>query len=282
MDRRYGLLLSNHSRDIESYNEKMNKRDEEQIPYIVIVIDELADLMMQYGKEIEGAIVRLAQMARATGIHLVISTQRPSVEVITGLIKANITCRVAFQVASQIDSRTILDGQGAEKLLGHGDMLYLAPDNSKPVRLQGAFLNENEVNRVVDFIHQQDVGMEVDESLEQTLQEKNGNGKNNGPVGSVFTGGINLEDYDKGEEDEKYEEALAVVKQFNKASASLFQRRLGVGYARAAKLLDMLEERGVIGPADGAKPRELFFSEHEMKPGGKPVIDNGILDEDNY
>jgi len=281
MDRRYGLLLGNHSRDIESYNEKMKKNEDESLPYIVIVIDELADLMMQYGKEIEGAIVRLAQMARATGIHLVISTQRPSVEVITGLIKANITCRIAFQVASQIDSRTILDGQGAEKLLGHGDMLYLAPDNSKPVRLQGAFLNENEVNDVVDFIHKQDVGMEVDESLAQTL-EKNGSGKHEGPVNSTFTKGINLDDFGGDEDDEKYEEALVVVKQFNKASASLLQRRLGVGYARAAKLLDMLEERGIIGPADGAKPRELFFSVHEMQPGDKPVIDNGILDEDNY
>jgi len=282
MDRRYGLLLGNHSRDIESYNEKMRKKDDESLPYIVIVIDELADLMMQYGKEIEGAIVRLAQMARATGIHLVISTQRPSVEVITGLIKANITCRIAFQVASQIDSRTILDGQGAEKLLGHGDMLYLAPDNSKPVRLQGAFLTENEVNRVVDFIHQQDVGMETDTSLEQTLQGQSGN--NAGPVNSTFTKGINLEDYDKGDEDEKYDEALATVKQFGKASASLLQRRLGVGYARAAKLLDMLEERGVIGPADGAKAREIFMSTHELEPGAKPIIDNGILDndEENY
>ena len=279
MDRRYGLLLGNHSRDIDSYNEKMNKSGSEILPYITIFIDELADLMMQYGKEIEGAIVRLAQMARATGIHLVISTQRPSVEVITGLIKANITCRVAFQVASQIDSRTILDGQGAEKLLGHGDMLYLAPDNSKPVRLQGAFLNENEVNRVVDFIHQQDVSMDTDTSLEQTLKEQNG--KNSGPVDSIFTKGINLDDFTKGEEeDEKYDEALAVVKQFGKASASLFQRRLGVGYARAAKLLDMLEERGIIGPSDGAKAREIFMSNHELELGAKPVIDNGILDND--
>ena len=175
MDRRYNLLLSNQSRDVVSYNEKILKNRNEQekgvLPYIVIVIDELADLMMQYGKDIEAAIVRLAQMARATGIHLIISTQRPSVEVITGLIKANITSRVAFQVASQIDSRTILDCQGAEKLLGHGDLLYLAPETSKPKRLQGAFVSEEEVSRVVSFIRNEDIDISPDVSLENSLKE---------------------------------------------------------------------------------------------------------------
>lgn len=255
MERRYGLLLANHSRDIESYNEKISKKDIDVLPYIVIIIDELADLMMQYSKEVEGAIVRLAQMSRATGIHLIISTQRPSVEVITGLIKANITSRIAFQVASQVDSRTILDSQGAEKLLGHGDMLYLAADTSKPVRLQGAFLTENEVNRVTNFIRKQDVNMESNMMLETTLEGQNIS--NN--IASV-PNNINLDEYAYSEEDEKYEEALEVIKQFKKASASLLQRRLGIGYARAAKLLDMLEEKGIIGPADGAKPREVFLS----------------------
>ena len=259
MERRYGLLLANHSRDIESYNEKISKKDVDVLPYIIIIIDELADLMMQYGKEVEGAIVRLAQMSRATGIHLVISTQRPSVEVITGLIKANITSRIAFQVASQVDSRTILDSQGAEKLLGHGDMLYLAADTSKPVRLQGAFLTENEVNRVTNFIRKQDVNIESNFGLETTLkgQEILNNRAPN-------QDGINLDEYAYGEEDEKYEEALEVIKQFGKASASLLQRRLGIGYARAAKLLDILEEKGIIGPADGAKPREVFLSNSQV------------------
>ncbi len=259
MERRYGLLLANHSRDIESYNEKISKKDVDVLPYIIIIIDELADLMMQYGKEVEGAIVRLAQMSRATGIHLVISTQRPSVEVITGLIKANITSRIAFQVASQVDSRTILDSQGAEKLLGHGDMLYLAADTSKPVRLQGAFLTENEVNRVTNFIRKQDVNIESNFGLETTLkgQEILNNKAPN-------QDSINLDEYAYGEEDEKYEEALEVIKQFGKASASLLQRRLGIGYARAAKLLDILEEKGIIGPADGAKPREVFLSNSQV------------------
>ncbi len=257
MDRRYNLLLSNQSRDVVSYNEKILKNRNEQekgvLPYIVIVIDELADLMMQYGKDIEAAIVRLAQMARATGIHLIISTQRPSVEVITGLIKANITSRVAFQVASQIDSRTILDCQGAEKLLGHGDLLYLAPETSKPKRLQGAFVSEEEVSRVVSFIRNEDIDISPDVSLENSLKE-NKNSDN--------ASAIDLEEYSE-EEDPLYDEALDVIKHFRKASASLLQRRLKIGYARAARLLDMLEERGVIGPVDGAKPREVYLPESE-------------------
>ncbi|OGG41283.1 hypothetical protein A3A21_03965 [Candidatus Jorgensenbacteria bacterium RIFCSPLOWO2_01_FULL_45_25b] len=255
MERRYQILMEAGSRDIKSYNNKI----EEKLPYIVIVIDELADLMVSYGKEVEGSIIRLAQMARATGIHLVVSTQRPSVEVITGLIKANIPSRIALQVASQVDSRTILDSAGAEKLLGNGDLLFTSAELSKPRRVQGSFISEEELKKVITFIkknnrsapEEKEEAEEAEETIE-TLGEKGGTG----------LGNIDFKSFNKApdEDDDKlYEEALEIARQAGKISASFLQRRLRVGYARAARLLDMMEERGVIGQADGAKPREVFM-----------------------
>ncbi len=248
MDRRYDSLSKSASKDIFSYNTKMVDRDEPIMPVIVIVIDELADLMASYGRDVEAAIVRLAQMSRAVGIHLILSTQRPSVEVITGLIKANITSRIALQVASQIDSRTILDMAGAEKLLGKGDMLFLAGDVAKPRRLQGAMITEKEVKDVTKFLKAQAENMEVGEEDDLKVDFN----ANTNSVGG-FTGGA-----DDGVDDDLYGEAKETVVLAGKASASLLQRRLRVGYARAARLLDILEEKGVIGPGDGAKPREVY------------------------
>ncbi|MSR73579.1 MAG: DNA translocase FtsK [Candidatus Pacebacteria bacterium] len=256
MERRYETLLKAGCRDITGYNAK-NK--DTQMPFLVIVVDELADLMVAYGKDIETAIVRLAQMARATGIHLMVATQRPSVEVITGLIKANIPCRIALQVASQIDSRTILDSAGAEKLLGGGDMLVLSSEFSKPKRLQGAFVTEAEIHSVVDFIKEHNQPKTTDTPI---VLDLNGN-----PVPTTADliakpAGIpdlSFEDLDSDEDDELYDEAVETVKQAQKASASLLQRRLKVGYARAARLLDLMEAKGIIGAGDGAKPREVFL-----------------------
>jgi DNA segregation ATPase FtsK/SpoIIIE, S-DNA-T family len=250
MDRRYGMLESAGNRDIKSYNTAHKK---EPLPYVAIVIDELADLMAAYGREIEGSIVRLAQMARATGIHLVVATQRPSVEVITGLIKANITSRVALQVASQIDSRTILDSAGAEKLLGGGDMLFSTAELSKPRRIQGAFVGEEEIRAVADFIR--DKNEELD-TAEVEFPEKGGESKD---LFEAFA----AENSGEEDEDEMFDEAVSLVRQAQKASASLLQRRLKVGYARAARLLDIMESRGIIGPGEGAKPREVFITNEE-------------------
>lgn len=253
MERRFEILSEASTRDIIAYNERRGK-DTPPMPYIVIIVDELADLMASHGREVEASIVRLAQMARAVGIHLILATQRPSVEVITGLIKANITTRIAFQVASQIDSRTILDTSGAEKLLGKGDMLFLSADASKPRRLQGAFVSDMEVRRMVDYLK---------ESGEPEYEEQvtDGPAKKGGGFGGV--GG----DAD----DDLLEDAKEVVIQAGKASASLLQRRLRVGYARAARLLDLLEDQGAIGPADGAKPRDVLLRNDEKdfgEPGG--------------
>ncbi len=258
MDRRYDQLSRVGSKDMFSYNAKMTDNGEPIMPAIVIVIDELADLMAAYGRDVEAAIVRLAQMSRAVGIHLILSTQRPSVEVITGLIKANITSRIALAVPSQIDSRTILDMPGAEKLLGKGDMLFLSGDTAKPRRVQGALVTENEVHDVVKFIKVQGDALEV--SNEQSLQVDF-----NAPISRL--GG----DGDNDTEDDMYPDAKLVVMEAGKASASLLQRRLRVGYARAARLLDILEDRGIIGPGDGAKPREVY-----LKPEAREIEHGGI------
>ncbi len=243
MERRYEVLLAAGTRDIHSYRKK---KPNDNMPFIVIVIDELADIMSLYPRELEASIVRLAQMSRAVGIHLVVSTQRPSVDVITGLIKANIPTRIAFQVASQIDSRTILDMAGAEKLLGNGDMLYLSTDSAKPRRIQGSFVSEEEVQRVVDY-------------LKNEYEDFDSNEINvGGEMQQVTMFEENTEDDPDGDHDDLYEEARALVIEVQKASSSYLQRRLRVGYARAARLLDMLEERGVVGPPDGSKPREVF------------------------
>lgn len=241
MERRYKLVAEAGKRNIAEYNEK----NELALPYIIIVVDELADLMAVAKQDVEAAIVRLAQMARAVGIHLVLATQRPSTEVITGLIKANITARVAFKVPSQIDSRTILDAAGAEKLLGRGDMLYSSAESTKPRRIQGALIVEKEVHKVVDFFKQQTGAVIYNEEIVEKQ-------KRSSSVPGMSGGGGD----DNG--DELFEEAKAEVMRAGKASASLLQRRLRVGYARAARLLDILEEHGIVGPAEGAKPREVY------------------------
>ncbi|OGM94784.1 hypothetical protein A2524_02225 [Candidatus Wolfebacteria bacterium RIFOXYD12_FULL_48_21] len=248
MDRRYEIFERAGSRDLASYNKK---NPGEVLPYIVIIVDELADLMSTYGKEVEGSIVRLAQMARATGIHLILSTQRPSVEVVTGLIKANIPARIALQVASQIDSRTILDMSGAEKLLGGGDMLVAAGD--KPKRIQGAFVSEEEIQKVAQYIRDQNKdigGEEISFDAKPASSEQAGEG-----MFDAFSGNDS--------EDELLEQAIEVVVQAEKASASLLQRRLKVGYARAARLLDIMEEKGIVGPSKGANPREVYIKQGE-------------------
>ena len=221
------------------------------MPYIIIVIDELADIMQSYPRELESAIVRLAQMSRAVGIHLILSTQRPSVNVITGLIKANIPTRIALQVASQIDSRTILDTGGAEKLLGAGDMLYLGSEMSKPVRLQSPFVSETEVKKVVKYL--------VDAYRDEIIDGINFTENNEKNI--VFESLMENENTD--DEDDLYEAAKEEVLKVGKASTSYIQRKLRVGYSRAARLIDILEERGVIGPADGSKARSIIGMENE-------------------
>jgi S-DNA-T family DNA segregation ATPase FtsK/SpoIIIE len=258
MDHRYDILLQKKARDILAYNKICRERKEPLLPYLVVVVDELADLMATYPREIEGAIVRLAQMARATGIHLVLSTQRPSVEVVTGLIKANITSRIALQVASQIDSRTILDNAGAEKLLGSGDLLFISGELSKPKRIQGAFLSDKEVKGVIAFIKENnDADADVVAFETPAAQQK----ENKLGIADMNTAFEQFSEAGAGDDDDDlYDEAVEVVKAAQKASASLLQRRLSVGYARAARLLDIMEERGVIGPGDGAKPREVYVA----------------------
>jgi len=262
MDRRYDILEAESVRDVESYHEnvfgknpkKMEKNsdgveveiDADRMPYIVIFIDELADIMSSYPRELESAIVRLAQMSRAVGIHLILSTQRPEVNVITGLIKANIPARVALKVSSQIDSRTILDAGGAEKLLGAGDMLYSSGE-AQPERLQSAFISESEVKKVVKYLsdaYKDEVTEEISLSQGSISADK-----------SIFESTL---DGDTADDDEMYEEARACVIEAGKASTSYLQRKLKLGYARAARLMDKLEERGVIGPGDGAKPRDVL------------------------
>jgi DNA segregation ATPase FtsK/SpoIIIE, S-DNA-T family len=273
MERRYEVFSRSHARDIFSYNSKQVSKKQTLMPFIVLIIDELADLMAAFGKDLEGSIVRLAQMSRAVGIHLIVSTQRPSVEVITGLIKANITSRVAFQVASQVDSRTILDMSGAEKLLGSGDMLYLAGDISKPKRLQGPFVSEKEVKGVAKFLKDQGYEGE-EEKAGETLEESLAQSIDGGAAGSDLGGGDFSED-----DDSLFGEAKETVIQAKKASASLLQRRLRIGYARAARLLDILEEKGIVGPADGAKPREVL-----VKTETASLLDNSFensIDEDD-
>ncbi len=247
MERRFHQIAKFNVRDVKSFNRLAHSRsDLEEMPLLVVVIDELADLMSIKGREIEAMVVRLAQKSRAVGIHLVIATQRPSVEVITGLIKANISCRISFQVASQVDSRTILDCSGAEKLLGQGDMLFLTPQHAKPIRIQAPFVSEKEVAKVVNFIkgHNEPRGISrLEESLLQSIEQAQQN---------HFTSSLS--------HDPMYERAKEVVLAENRASASLLQRRLSIGYARAARLLDMLEAEGIVGPSRGSKPREIILN----------------------
>ena len=260
MQRRYTLLAEHRVKDIKSYNNKIHTagtkisvEDEDGIaqdhesgamPYIVIVIDELAELMMVAPRDVETLIVRLAQKARAVGIHLVLATQRPDANVITGLIKANVPAKIAFTVASQINSRIILDQAGAEKLLGSGDMLLQTAEMSKPKRVQGAFVSDAEIHKITDYLRSQSPPQYNDEVVSQPVQL---NGK----------GGV-IMDYDSNNDDDLYKDAVKVVIESNKASASLLQRRLRVGYARAARLIENMEDQGIIGPADGARSREVL------------------------
>lgn len=235
MERRYRLLEGAKVKNFDSYNEQ----GKEQLPYIVIIVDELADLMMVASKDVEAAIARLAQMARASGMHLILATQRPSVDVLTGLIKANFPTRISFKVASKIDSRTIIDTSGAEHLLGAGDMLYL-PSGRPLQRIHGAYISEVETNRIVDFLKKQGAAC-YDDSVVAEVEEKNGDQ----PQGAEVT-------------DDRYDEAVAMVCESGQASISMVQRRMRIGYNRAARLIELMEKEGVIGPADGARPREVL------------------------
>jgi len=251
MEKRYTLLSDKGVRNIEAYNRKVrkdkglvehdvSKKIDEHLPYIVIIIDELADLMMVSSREVEESLTRLAQMARAAGIHLIIATQRPSVDVLTGIIKANFPTRISFQVSSRVDSRTILDTMGAEHLLGDGDMLFLPPGVAKLTRIHGAYVSEEEVKRVASFLKRQmepeyDKSIVTDMTPEEDLKE----------VG--------------GDKDEKYEDAVELVLQTGHASISMVQRKLRVGYNRAARMIEDMEKNGIVGPSDGSKPREILI-----------------------
>ena len=249
MERRYKALADAGKRNIAEYN---NLKQGEGMPYIVIVIDELADLMMMAARDVEALIVRIAQKARAVGIHLVLATQRPSVDVITGLIKANVPARIAFTTASQVDSRTIIDQIGSEKLLGQGDMLLLTADMPKPKRVQGALITDDETNKVTDFIRMQRPPQYDEEVISQPVQ-LNGKG---GVVADMGGGG-------GGSDDDMFRDAVRCVIEGRKASTSLLQRRLRIGYGRAARLIEEMEEQGIVGPADGARPREVLVSSLE-------------------
>jgi S-DNA-T family DNA segregation ATPase FtsK/SpoIIIE len=259
MERRLRLLAEYGVRNIDQFNKKIRKQQEEprnlfaeeetqdevrELPYILILIDELADLMMLEGKNVEESVTRLAQMARAVGMHLVLATQRPSVDVITGLIKANFPARISFRVATRVDSRTILDVMGAEHLLGKGDMLFLPPGSSRLTRLHGAFVTESEINRVVDFWKQQ-AKPEYDQSFLIAPPNEEGEPSGEGETADEA-------------QDPMYEEAVRLVLQMGKASTSTLQRHLRLGYGRAARILDMMQRDGIIGPPDGSKPREVL------------------------
>ncbi|MHB0935869.1 MAG: DNA translocase FtsK [Armatimonadota bacterium] len=246
MEQRYEMFADKGVRNIVGFNEQSRLEGLEELPYVVIIIDELADLMMQAAAEFEASICRIAQLARATGIHLVVATQRPSVNVITGTIKANIPSRIAFAVASQVDSRTILDMNGAERLVGQGDMLYLPVDASKPARIQGAYVSEVDINHVVSFVKGQGKPHFSDEivAIEEEAMRVDGD-----------DGGFNDEP-----EDELFDRALDYIRTTKYASTSMLQRKFRIGYTRAARIMDIFEERGFVGPGQGSKPREVIFA----------------------
>lgn len=252
MERRYKTLAEVGKRNIVEYN---NLKKEEGMPYIVIIIDELADLMMMAARDVEALIVRIAQKARAVGIHLILATQRPSVDVITGLIKANVPARIAFTTASQVDSRTIIDQIGAEKLLGQGDMLLLTADMPKPKRVQGAFISDDETAKVTDFIRMQRPPQYDDEVISQPVQ-----------IGGK--GGV-VADIGGGSGDDEFRDAVRVVIESRKASTSLLQRKLRIGYGKAARIIEEMEEQGIVGPADGARPREVLVNSMEQVFGAE-------------
>jgi S-DNA-T family DNA segregation ATPase FtsK/SpoIIIE len=249
MERRYSLLDALGVRDIKSYNRKIKARKlaTQPLPYIVVVVDEFADLMATSGKELEATLARLAAMSRAVGIHLVLATQRPSIDVITGLIKANIPSRIAFMVASKFDSRIIIDSVGAEKLLGKGDMLFTSAWNPNPTRMQGAYLSEDEVERVAEYVKSLGEPDYIDEEIFFEDDEEQG---------ELFNTAAN---------DPLMDKAVGVVAEAGKASASYLQRRLKIGYNRAARLVEEMEERGIVGPQNGSKPREILHIPEEHR-----------------
>ena len=265
MMKRYKLFSEHNVKDLAGYNALAKTTDElEHLPSVVVVIDELADLMLVAAKEVEESICRVAQMGRAAGVHLVIATQRPSSDVITGLMKANIPSRIAFAVASSLESRIILDNSGAEKLIGKGDMLYAPLGIGKPIRVQGCFISPEEIERVVDYVKstgEADYSDEVMRKIEESVQEKDKGGKSAAPA---------PQDEDSGEADELFPAAVDVVLELGQASVSMLQRRLKLGYSRAARLVDQMEEKGIVGPFEGSKPRALLITKEqwqEMKMG---------------
>ncbi|MBQ9966800.1 MAG: DNA translocase FtsK, partial [Clostridia bacterium] len=258
MMRRYRLLSEHNVRTLEAYNEQARANGEPTLPQIVIVIDELADLMFVAAREVEESIARIAQMARAAGMHLIIATQRPSADVITGIMKANIPSRVAFAVASQIESRIILDQTGAEKLIGRGDMLYNPLGAGKPQRVQGCFISTKEVESVIEFVKNTgtvEYSQEIMDHIERQAEAaENGNGEKGNGSGSPVDG-----------DDPLLLEAISVVVERGEASTSLLQRKLKLGYARAARLIDIMEERGIVGPFEGSKPRSVTLTRDQWK-----------------
>ena len=269
MNERYKKFASNGVRDLESYNRVMREKElfAEVLPQIVIIIDELADLMMAAPSQVEDSICRLAQMARAAGMHLIVATQRPSVDVVTGVIKANIPSRIAFAVSSQFDSRTILDMAGAEKLVGKGDMLFAPMGSNKPTRVQGTFITDEEVNAVVDFFKAKGEESEVSESSKSLLASMEEN----------LAGADSLSDFD----DELMDEAIETVLKAQQASVSMLQRRFRIGYNRAARIVEDMEKLGIIGEADGSRPRAVNFTYDEYYSNlAGALVDNEI--EENY
>lgn len=262
MTDRFELFAKSGARDIKAYNSKIEEDDEdntlEKLPYLVVIIDELSDLMMEASKDVENYITRLAQMGRASGVHLIIATQRPSVNVITGIIKANIPSRIAFQVASNVDSRTIIDSSGAEKLLGKGDMLYYPSKLPKPKRAQGAFVTDQEVERVVTYIKNNNESVKANESFNKTIEE-------------TYKPQDSLDDVD-----ELYDEAVKFVLTENTASISAIQRRFRVGYARAGRIIDQMTRNGIVSEQDGAKPRNILITleEYENMLEGEENVEN--------
>jgi S-DNA-T family DNA segregation ATPase FtsK/SpoIIIE len=260
MERRYELLSEKKVRNIGQYNQKLEtaasvktgeegeaiEKPPQPLPYIIIIIDELADLMMVASRDVEVALTRLAQMARAAGIHLILATQRPSVDVLTGIIKANFPTRLTFQVSSKTDSRTILDTNGAEHLLGMGDMLFLPPGTGRLQRIHGAYISETELTRITDFVKQQQTPT-YDQAVVEAPQETQG-------------------DTEDEEYDERYDDAVALVTKTRQASISMIQRHLRIGYNRAARIVEVMERQGVVGPSDGVKPREVLVGNYDDIP----------------
>jgi S-DNA-T family DNA segregation ATPase FtsK/SpoIIIE len=253
MERRYQLLSDHKARNITQFNQKMEKAKPgpdgvkpDKLPLIVIIIDELADLMMVASRDVEVALTRLAQMARASGIHLILATQRPSVDVLTGIIKANFPTRLSFQVSSRTDSRTIIDSNGAEALLGNGDMLLLPPGTAKLQRIHGAYISEEELNRIIEFLKEQKPP-EYDTMITEAITEEEN--------------GSSAEDHD-----DRYDDAVALVTKTRQASISMVQRHLRIGYNRAARIIETMEKEGVIGPSDGVKAREVLVSGYDDIP----------------